>query len=577
MAYIDDLIAGVPDPDLRRALAIELARIKGRTSFGLVFERHIPETGVLPGLPLHKGSLVVVRDDPQRTYVVEQLNGSTAVLREQGDSSSHEAELKDLLVVSTFGRPIYPALTSLGSVQRSADRPFHAVVNGENYHALQLFTYVFSQQVDCIYIDPPYNTGASDWTYNNRFVDGNDSYRHSKWLSMMEKRLRLAKRLLSPDGVMVVTIDEHELSHLGMLLETLFPDAVRQLVTIVINPLGQARKQELARVEEYAFFLFFGKSAPAQVADDLLTEAPKSNRAALARWERLIRGGTGARRQDSPRLFFPVFIDPIAKRIMEIGEALPEGVKRDTITCPEGLVAVWPLNTNGQEGRWRCSPSYLRELSKRGYAKVGAYDAKNERYSLLYLGKAQIARIESGEITIARHDENGVVVLEGEEGRQRLVTPKTVWNRPSHRAGEYGSALQEKFIPGRDFPFPKSIYAVLDTLRIACGGKPDALILDFFAGSGTTLHSTFLLNAEDGGTRRCVLVTNNEVDPKTRRKLKLAGHHRGSPEYEQHGIFEAVTRPRCEAVITGMRTDGSTVEGAYLDGQLHAEGFRGER
>ena len=335
MAYIDDLIAGVPDPDLRRALAIELARIKGRTSFGLVFERHIPETGVLPGLPLHKGSLVVVRDDPQRTYVVEQLNGSTAVLREQGDSSSHEAELKDLLVVSTFGRPIYPALTSLGSVQRSADRPFHAVVNGENYHALQLFTYVFSQQVDCIYIDPPYNTGASDWTYNNRFVDGNDSYRHSKWLSMMEKRLRLAKRLLSPDGVMVVTIDEHELSHLGMLLETLFPDAVRQLVTIVINPLGQARKQELARVEEYAFFLFFGKSAPAQVADDLLTEAPKSNRAALARWERLIRGGTGARRQDSPRLFFPVFIDPIAKRIMEIGEALPEGVKRDTITCPE--------------------------------------------------------------------------------------------------------------------------------------------------------------------------------------------------------------------------------------------------
>ena len=116
------------------------------------------------------------------------------------------------------------ALSSQGAIKRGGNKPFHAVINGENFHALQLFLYLYEGQVDCIYIDPPYNTGARDWKYNNRYVDAADGWRHSKWLNFIEKRLRLAKRLLKRDGVLIITIDEHEVHHLGMLLERLFPE-----------------------------------------------------------------------------------------------------------------------------------------------------------------------------------------------------------------------------------------------------------------------------------------------------------------------------------------------------------------
>ena len=121
-----------------------------------------------------------------------------------------------------------------------------------------------------MYIDPPYNTGARDWKYNNRYVDAKDAWKHSKWLSFMEKRLRLARRLLKPDGVMIVTIDEHEVNHLGMLLEKLFPDAYRQLITIVMNPKGVTQGR-FSRVDEYAFFCFFGGASTIGGGDDLLT------------------------------------------------------------------------------------------------------------------------------------------------------------------------------------------------------------------------------------------------------------------------------------------------------------------
>jgi hypothetical protein len=142
-------------------------------------------------------------------------------LRHLRTGEQRSAKVDELIVVKPFGEAIYPCLTPIGKVAKGGDRPWHAAINGENYHALQLLLYLYEGKADCIYLDPPYNTGARDWTYNNRFVDANDSYRHSKWLSFMEKRVRLAKRLLKADGVLIITIDEHEVHHLGMLLELL--------------------------------------------------------------------------------------------------------------------------------------------------------------------------------------------------------------------------------------------------------------------------------------------------------------------------------------------------------------------
>lgn len=121
------------------------------------------------------------------------------------------------------------------------------------------------------------------------------------------------------------------------------------------------------------------------------------------------------------------------------------------------------------------------------------------------------------------------------------------------------SDLLRGLIGGRKFPFPKSVYTVRDCLAAIVGDRPTALVLDFFAGSGTTLHSVSLLNSQDGGRRQCVLVTNNEVDAETARKLYRAGHYRGDREFEEQGIFEQVTKPRCEAVVRGVGPDGKAL------------------
>jgi adenine-specific DNA-methyltransferase len=153
-----------------------------------------------------------------------------------------------LVVVAEFRDTIYPGLISTGKVSRGGDKPWHTVINGENYHVLKALTWTHRGKVDAIYIDPPYNTGAKDWKYNNDYVEGEDLYRHSKWLAMMERRLLLAKELLNPaDSVLIVTIDEKEYLRLGLLLEQVFPEAQVQMVASVINPKGTARANEFTR------------------------------------------------------------------------------------------------------------------------------------------------------------------------------------------------------------------------------------------------------------------------------------------------------------------------------------------
>ena len=165
------------------------------------------------------------------------------------------ALLDDLVVVAECDDKIFPGLVETGRVERGGDKPFHTVINAENYHALEMLTYTHRGKVDAIYIDPPYNTGARDWKYNNDYVEGDD-YRHSKWLAFMERRLLVARELLNPDdSVLVVTIDEKEYLRLGMLLEQTFPEAKTQMISSVINPGGSVRQGAFSRTDEYIFVL----------------------------------------------------------------------------------------------------------------------------------------------------------------------------------------------------------------------------------------------------------------------------------------------------------------------------------
>lgn len=275
---IDALLARVDDPALRKDLRTQFDRLRQKRQFGLVFEEHLPERVVLPHHQIRRGSKVVPRDDESaEPGVVTALADGVATLS-TGDGNERECASSDLLAVAEFGEPIFPGLKRLGSIERGSDRPAHIVIKGENHHALEALQFTHAGKVDCIYIDPPYNTGASDWKYNNDYVDADDAYRHSKWLAFMKRRLLLAKDLLNPDdSVLIVTIDEKEHLRLGMLLEQLFPGSKVQMVTIVINAPGQARRQELARVNEFAFFVFLGSATPVPGVDDLLNDRPSGN------------------------------------------------------------------------------------------------------------------------------------------------------------------------------------------------------------------------------------------------------------------------------------------------------------
>ncbi len=227
---------------------------------------------------------------------------------------------------------------------------------------------------------------------------------------------------------------------------------------------------------------------------------------------------------------------------IEVGEPLLERDEKGSLIAPSwenvnGLTPIWPVDEEGAERVWCYEPGRMRDEIARGNIRVGRFNPRRNTYAV------NVRRVR--------------------RTRQRF-RERTIWWEKSYDAGSNGTNILKNLLGTSGlFPFPKSIYAVRDVLATIVGSRPDALILDFFAGSGTTLHSTCLLNAIDSGRRRCILVTNNEVDEKTATDLEKAGHYRCDQEYESMGVFERVTVPRVKAAVTGRRSDGSALEGKY--------------
>lgn len=573
MAAINDLIAQIQDPILRAKIEQEANKLSKQKKFGLVFEEHLPESTRLYGVPIRKGSMVTLKNDKSgQTFVVLRKTGDTAVClpRDGGETVMHP--LSDLVMVAEFGEPIYPYLEPLDSVCNAPDSDlWHTLIEADNYHALQLLEYLYADKVDCIYIDPPYNTGARDWKYNNDYVDGADTYRHSKWLSFMQKRLKIAKKLLNPkDSVLIVTIDEKEYLHLGCLLEEMFPSANIQMVSTMINPAGVSRANSFARTDEYIFFVQIGLSSVQRLslADEWRINA-EDTRTTHMLWSMLIRTGTNALRADRPNLFYPIFVTKDGKRIHSVGEAF-YGKDRKTVTPPDDTVAIWPIRSNGAEGNWQLSPEALKELSREGFVRLGKFSERGMAIS--YLKKGEIEKVRRGIYEISGYREDGSVISTNEV---RSIIPGTQWRIASHDASRNGSNLLRNIVGSGKFSFPKSVYAVQDTLRFFVTNKPNALIVDFFAGSGTTLHATNLLNSEDGGSRRCIMVTNNEVSADEAKSLSAQGYQPGDPEWEKLGIAKHVTWPRTVCSIEGHDVNGKPLKGNYLGSDRPmADGFK---
>lgn len=577
MAAINDLISQIQDETLRNRIQEEVSKMAKQKKFGLVFEEHMPESTPLYDMPIKSGCNVMRRDskDDKSIYVVLKVEGDTAVcVKPEQKDETVTFELKNIVRVAEFGEPIYPYLKQLDSVCNAPDSDlWHTLIEADNYHALQLLEYLYAGKVDCIYIDPPYNTGAKDWKYNNDYVDGADSYRHSKWLSFMQRRLQLAKKLLNPkDSVLIVTIDEKEYLHLGCLLEEIFPEANMQMVSSVINPAGVSRHGAFARVDEYIYIIRIGTSEAQRVnLSDEWRIRPNDKRATMLRWNTLIRTGTNVRRSDRKNLFYPIFVREDGKAIHSVGKPY-YGTNLNEVQAPEGTVAIWPIRSNGEEGNWQIANTGLMELAQKGYVHLGRFTETGMAIS--YLKKGEIKKIESGAFEISGYAEDGSVM--SDTVATELV-PGTQWRISSHDATLNGTKLLNSIIGEKRFTFPKSLYAVHDTIRFFVANKPDALIVDFFAGSGTTMHAVNLLNAEDGGHRRCIMVTNNEVSADEAKMLKDKGYQPGDAEWEKLGIAHYVTWPRTVCSIKGQDVNGNPLKGDYLGSEppMHmADGFK---
>lgn len=334
------------------------------------------------------------------------------------------------------------------------------LIEGDNLAALQLLEKTHKGKIDLIYIDPPYNTGAKDWKYSNDFVDSNDTFRHSKWLSMMNVRLEEAKNLLSPDGALVCAIDENEQKSTGLLLEEIFGDAYNiDCITVVHNP-GGIQGANFSYCHEYAYFVYPRRSYYIQKerreSDDLTP---------FRDW-----GKENSKRSGSPNCYYPIITD--GTKVLSFGDVPPDDFYPTAANEVHGdKIWIWPIDKNGTERRWR----FARDTVEAIRAELVVVNIR-------------------GELNVQR--------------KKQFFTRKTVWSDARYSANVHGTQLLAQIIDAK-FPFPKSLYLVEECIK-ACEQSKSYTVLDFFAGSGTTGHAVMKLNAEDGGDRKFILCTNNE-------------------------------------------------------------------
>jgi adenine-specific DNA-methyltransferase len=384
--------------------------------------------------------------------------------------------------------------------------PNHILIEGDNLHGLTTLTFTHEGKIDAMYFDPPYNTGAKDWRYNNDYVEKEDSFKHSKWLSMIDKRLKIAKRLLKDDGVICVTIDDYEMPRLFILMEEIFGEE-NHLGTIVIrnNPSGRSTVKGVSITHEYA--IFFGKS-PASKVGRLPRNDKQKDRYDLfdpiSPFEWVDFRKHGGNKKEAPSMYYPFYVTESSMRIPEL-EWKPVTKEWTILEQPKPNEKVlFPIDENGLDRRWKWGIDRVKN-------SPDEFCIKNDRTGQL------------GVYVKARMKEEGVL-------------PLTWWDKKEYSATAYGTNfLKSIFGELQVFSYPKSIHAVVDCIRVL-SSNPQALILDIFAGSGTSLHATMLLNAEDDGNRQCILVTNNENNiceevTYVRNKLAIEGYTNDKDEH----------------------------------------------
>jgi adenine-specific DNA-methyltransferase len=331
----------------------------------------------------------------------------------------------------------------------SVHYPNHILIEGENLQALVALTYTHAGTIDVIYIDPPYNTGNKDFVYNDSYIDSEDSYRHSKWLSFMEKRLRIAKSLLSETGVIFISIDDNEQAQLKLLCDEVF--GIENFVGNVIWEKTDSPRMDVSGFTVRHDYILVYKKSDFTLKRIMPDEIPEHYNKVDEKGRRY-------------------YLKPLRLMGGHKSDSLYFGIE-----APDGSI-VYPKETNGENGCWRWSKiKYDDEIDRIEWVKG------KKGWSANY-------RIYADNLT---------------------PTPaNTIW--PFEKVGSTRTAKMElsSIVQQFIFSYPKPSSLISFIEKIA--SDSDSIILDFFAGSGTTMHATMQLNAEDGGHRQCILVTNNE-------------------------------------------------------------------
>ena len=282
------------------------------------------------------------------------------------------------------------------------------------------------------------------------------------------------------------------------------------------------------------------------------------------------------RDKQHPNQFYPIYVNTLTNTVEKVGESLSIDINVSDVPSLENCETVLPIRDDGTELMWGISRDKFIDYLGKGYIHVSRhYPDKPQRYAISYLTAGEIRNIANGDAIITGHRADGSVIAISVNGKPTI--PSTQWDKQSHEAQTYGTGVLSFFLPERKFPFPKSLYAVEDCLKMFLINKPNALVVDFFAGSGTTAHATMLLNHLDGGHRRSVMVTNNEIGPDAEKDFIENKKLRPSDgEWQKYGIANYITWERIKSAITGIATDGEPVKGDYRFTEVFpmSEGFK---
>ena len=401
--------------------------------------------------------------------------------------------------------PVLIEDTSKAIISKDTDAPNHILIEGDNLEALTALAYTHDGKIDVIYIDPPYNTGNKDFVYNDRFVDREDSYRHSKWLSFMSKRLRIAKQLLSDRGVIFISIDDNEQAQLKLLCDEVF--GIENFIATLVWAAGRKNDSKYVSIS-HEYILCYVKSL-------------EFLKGAKIEWKERKQGIEDI--YDAVKKMRKEYngdFEEMSKALKSWYKSLPNNhpaKNHSHYNCIDSNGVYFPSDISWPGGG---GPKYIVLHPKT------QHPVKIPNRGWVYPTKERMDEIIAMGLVHFGEDENSVPCKKTYLSDNEYSAPYSVFYKDGRAATKRLRTIMGDVV----FQNPKD-EEIIGNLMTFCTGNNSYTILDFFAGSGTTLHATMQLNAEDGGHRKCILVTNNE-----------------------NNICEEVTYERNKRVINGYAT-----------------------